>query len=252
MEFFFKSFGLSYASLITLFLISILSAFWITKYKFLPIVLITLFTVGSVLFLITLDENWFQQLYIMISSFIFTFALIGLYRFFIQQEKWFKKEEIKLKAIDSGFNLNQAIILISVFLISSGIYNLYIDFDLPLWVVILIIFITIFFSTIYLTKINFLKSKAHELYLDSIKNKTFSFYSFLFGLIVVELIWAISFWPANHLTVGAIVLSIYYFCWNILKNYLRNKLSKKNVILNSIFFIAFFCITLLTGNWKIS
>ena len=226
MEFFFKSFGLSYASLITLFLISVLSAFWITKYRFLPIVLITLWTTGSVLFLMTLDENGFQQSYIILSSFIFAFALIGLYRFFIQQEKWTKKEEVKLKILDSGFNLNQAIVLISIFLISSGIYKIYIDLDLPLWTLLLIIFITIFFSTPSLTRINFLKSKAHEFYLDSSKNKTFSFYSFLFGLIIVELVWAISFWPTNHLTAGAIILSIYYPCWNILKDYLRNNLSK--------------------------
>lgn len=252
MEFFFKSFGLSYASLITLFLISVLSAFWITKYRFLPIILITLWTTGSVLFLTTLDENYFQQLYIIASSLIFSLALIGLYRFFIQQEKWIKKEKVRLKVLDSGFNLNQSIILISIFLISGGIYNIYVDLNLPLWIVLIIIFITIFFSTIYLTRINFLKSKAHEFYLDSSKNKTFGFYSFLFGLIAVELIWAISFWPANHLTVGAIVLSIYYPCWNILRDYLRNNLSKKIVILNSLFFIAFLCVTLLTGNWKIT
>ena len=252
MEFFFKSFGLSYASLITLFLISVLSAFWVTKYRFLPIILILLWTMGSVLFLITLEENSFQQLYIIASSLIFAFALIGLYRFFIQQEKWLEKEKVKFKMLDSGFNLNQAIILISIFLISSGIYSVYIDLDLSLWTILIIIFITIFSSTIYLTKINFLKSKAHELYLDSSKNKTFVFYSFLFGLIIVELVWVISFWPANHLTVGAIVLLTYYFCWNVLRDYLRNNLSKKIVILNSLFFMTFLCITLLTGNWKIT
>ncbi|MEA2098233.1 MAG: hypothetical protein U9P70_04160 [Patescibacteria group bacterium] len=251
MEFFFKSFGLSYASLITLFLISVLSAFWVTKYKFLPIILIMLWTTGSVLFLMTLEENSFQQLYIVASSLIFALVLIGLYRFFIQQEKWLEKEKVKFKVLDSGFNLNQVIILISIFLISSGIYNIYIDLILSLWIILILIFITTFFSTIYLTKINFLKSKAHELYLDSSKNKTFVFYSFLFSLIVVELVWVISFWPANHLTVGAIVLLVYYSCWNILRDYLRNNLSKKVVILNSLFFITFLCITFLTGNWKI-
>lgn len=252
MEFFFKSAGLSYSSLITLFLISISSAFWITRYRFLPIILIVLFTTGSVLFLITLGENSFQQLYIGASSLIFALALIGLYRFFIQQEKWIKDEKIKPRALDSGFNLNQAIILISIFLISSGVYGLYIDLDLPLWTILLTIFITIFFSTLYLTRINFLKSKAHELYLDSSRNKTFNFYSFLLGLIIVELVWAMSFWPANHLTIGAMILLAYYFCWSILRDYLRNMLLRKTIIFNLLFFIIFLGVTLFTGNWKIS
>jgi hypothetical protein len=252
MEFFFKSAGLSYASLITLFLISISSAFWITKYRFLPIILIVLYATGSVLFLITLGENSFQQLYIGISSLIFALALAGLYRFFIQQEKWIKNEKMRPRALDSGFNLNQVIILISIFLISSGIYGLYIDLDLPLWPILLIIFITIYFSTLYLTKINFLKSKACELYLDSARNKTFNFYSFLLGLIIVELVWAMNFWPANHLTIGAIILLIYYFCWSILRDYLRNMLLRKTIIFNLLFFILFLGVTFFTGNWKIS
>ena len=252
MEFFFRSFGLSKSSLITLFLVSILSAFWITKYRFLPIILILLFTTGSVLTLITIGRNSFQQLYIKLVSIMFFFSLIGLHRFFIQQENWMKKESIKPKILDSGFNLNQSIILISIFLISSGTYGLYIDLDLPLWFLTIIIFTTIFSSTIYLTKINFLKSKAEEIHLDTVKNKTFNFYSFLLSLIIVELIWALSFSPANHLTVGALILSIYYPYWNILKHYLRNKLTKKIVVTNILFFLFFLSITILLGQWTIS
>lgn len=254
MEFYFRSFGLSWSSLITLFLISILSAFWITKYRLQPIILTILWTTGSVLFLRTLEEGIFQQLYITSSSLIFLFALVGLHRFFIQEEKWSNQKKVKLKVLDSGFNLNQVIVLLSVFLISSGVYNIYLDFEfnLPLWMILTIIFVTIFFSTIYLTEINFLKSKAHEIYLSSSRNKTFILYSSLFGLLVVELIWAFSFWPANHLTVGAITLSVYYIYWNILKNYLKNNLSKKKIILNCLFFITFLSITILTGNWKIT
>ncbi|MDF1498296.1 MAG: hypothetical protein P1P85_02995 [Patescibacteria group bacterium] len=252
MEFFFRSFGLSQSSLITLFLISILSAFWITKYRFLPIILILLFTSGSVVFLVTLGKNSFQHLYITLISFAFLFALMGLHRFFIQQEHWMKKETMKPKVLDSGFNLNQSIIMISVFLISSGIYSLYIDLDLPLWIMMTIIFITIFFSTIYLTRINFLKSKADDIHLDSIKNKTLNFYSFLSGLIVVELIWAISFLPANHLIIGAIILSVYYSFWNILKDYLRNMLLEKIIISNLFFVLIFLIITIFTVNWEIS
>ena len=251
MKFFFESLGLSYLSLIVLFLISALSAFWVTKYRFLPIILTMLFTTSSVLFLLTLGRNNFQQLYIVFSSLLFAVTLIGLNRFFMQQENLKHKEEMEAKILDSGFNLNQTIVLISIFLLSSGMYGVYLDFDLPVWSIMFAVSISIFFSTLYLTRINFLKSKALELHLDSFKNKTFTFYSFLFGFIALELIWIISFLPVNHLTVGAMILSFYYSFWNILRCYLRNELSKKTVLLNLIFFISAIGFIFMTSKWDI-
>jgi hypothetical protein len=251
MKFFFESSGLSYSSLIALFLISALSAFWITKHRLLPVILMMLFTTSSVLFLLTLGKNNFQQLYIVLSSALFTVTLIGLYRFFMQQENLKHKEEMEAKILDSGFNLNQTIVLISIFLLSSGMYGIYLDLDLPVWSIMIAISASVFFSTLYLTKINFLKSKALELHLDSFKNKTFTLYSFLFGFIALELIWIISFLPVNHLTVGAIILSFYYSFWNILRDYLRNKLAKKTVVLNFLFFISATSFIFITSKWEI-
>jgi len=251
MKFFFEGLGLSYLSLLTLFLISVFSAFWITKHRFLPIILTMLFTTSSVLFLLTLGRNNFQHLYIIFSSLLFTITLIGLNRFFGQEESLRQEEKIKAKILDSGFNLNQTIILVSIFLSSSGMYGIYLDLDLPVWSIMLAIFISVFFSTLYLTKINFLKSKALQLHLDSFKNRTFTFYSFLFGFIVLELVWIISFLPVNHLTVGAIILSFYYSFWNILRSYLRNELSKKTVFLNLLFFVIMIGFIFTTSKWSI-
>jgi len=252
MKFFFESLGLSYLSLIALFLISALSAFWVTKHRLLPIILTMLFTTSSVLFFLTLGRRNFQQLYIVFSSLLFTITLIGLNRFFRQQENLKQEEETKIKILDSGFNLNQTIVLISIFLSSSGMYGIYLDFDLPSWSIMLAIFISIFFATLYLTKINFLKSKALELHLDSFKNRTFLFYSFLFGFIALELVWIISFLPVNHLTVGAIILSFYYFFWNILRSYLRNELSKKIAFSNLTFFVVAVGFIFITSKWGIN
>ena len=251
MKFFFESLGLSYLSLIALFLISALSAFWVTKHRLLPIILTMLFTTSSVLFLLTLGKNNFQQLYIIFSSLLFTITLIGLNRFFMQQENLKQKEKMEAKILDSGFNLNQTVVLASIFLLSSGMYGLYLDFDLPVWSIMFAISISIFFSTLYLTRINFLKSKTLELHLDSFKNKTFTFYSFLFGFIALELVWIISFLPVNHLTVGAIILSFYYSFWNILRNYLRNELSRKTVFSNLIFFMSAISFIFITSKWDI-
>jgi len=252
LEFFFKSFGFSYNSLFALFAISTFSAFWITKYRFFPVILTVLFSTSSVIFLLTLGKENFQYLYIIISSIIFMLALMGLNKFFVQEEDGSSgKNNKSFGILDSGFNLNQTIVLISVFLFSSGIYGIYIDLNLSVWVIMIVIFICVFLSTFYLTRINFLKSKGLELHLDSAKNKTFLLYSFLSGFLVSELIWAISFLPANHLTTGAIILCSYYVFWSVLRDYLRNSLTKKSVFLNLIFLVVFESFIIIANKWDI-
>ncbi len=252
LEIFFKSLGLSVYSLLILFAISTFSSFWITRYKFLPVMLTTISSTSIVLFFITLGDRNFQYLYMTLSSFIFMFALIGLDKFFVQQREYgSERREKRIKIFDSGFNLNQSIIMISLFLLSSGIYGIYINFAFSTWIVIFIIFLGVFASTIYLTQINFIKSKKLELHLDSAKNKTFTFYSFLLAFLMSELVWTISFWPANQLTVGAIVLITYYTAWNILRSYLRNELTRSVIIYNLIFFLIFGFTIMATSKWGI-
>ncbi|MFZ2970469.1 MAG: hypothetical protein WA063_04940, partial [Minisyncoccia bacterium] len=232
--------------------ISTFSTFWITRYKFLPVMLTTISSTSIVLFFITLGDRNFQYLYMTLSSFIFMFALIGLDKFFVQQREYgSERREKRIKIFDSGFNLNQSIIMISLFLLSSGIYGIYINFAFSTWIVIFIIFLGVFASTIYLTQINFIKSKELELHLDSAKNKTFTFYSFLLAFLMSELVWTISFWPANQLTVGAIVLITYYTAWNILRSYLRNELTRSVIIYNLIFFLIFGFTIMATSKWGI-
>lgn len=252
LEIFFKSLGLSVYSLLILFAISTFSSFWITRYKFLPVMLTAISSTSIVLFFITLGDRNFQYLYMTLSSFIFMFALIGLDKFFVQQREYGSEgREKRIKIFDSGFNLNQSIIMISLFLLSSGIYGIYINFAFSTWIVIFIIFLGVFASTIYLTRINFIKSKELELHLDSAKNKTFTFYSFLLAFLMSELVWTISFWPANQLTVGAIVLITYYTAWNILRSYLRNELTRSVIIYNLIFFLIFGFTIMATSKWGI-
>ncbi len=252
LEIFFKSHGLSLNSLLILFVVSSFSSFWITRYKLLPIMLTTISSTSIVLFFITLGDRNLQYIYMSLSSLIFMFALIGLDKFFVQQRKYgVERIEKRIKIFDSGFNLNQTIIMTSLFLLSSRIYGIYLNFAFSTWIVLLIIFLGVFSSTFYLTKINFIKSKELELHLDSAKNKTFTLYSFLLAFLMSELVWAISFWPANQLTVGAIVLISYYSAWNVLRSYLRNELTRSIIAYNLMFFLIFGLAIMLTSKWGI-
>jgi len=178
-------------------------------------------------------------------------SLIAMDKFFSQEDISKETREARISILDSGFNLNQSIIMMSVFLFTSGIYGIYTDLGLSTWTVMMVIFFGTLSSTFYLTKINFIKSQELELHLDSAKNKTFTFYSFLFALLISELVWSLSFWPSNQLTVGALVLISYYTAWNVLKNYLRNELTRTIIIHNLIFFIISASIMIITSKWDI-
>jgi len=239
LDMFFKSFGFSMNAVILLLLISAASAFWITGYKYLPMLLGTLLAMGSVSFLLTIGQGAFQQYFIIFASFLFTVAMIGLSRFFTPEEE--RPSEEKVRLLDSGFNLNQSIVLFALFFLSSGIYGIYTIANIAPWQMTLVMFTGVFLSSEYLIRINFLKSRELELHLDYLKNRSFDFFSFLLALVMVELVWVMIFLPINYLTFGAIILIIFYSYWDIVRRYLRNELTRRNFL----FAVAFATVAIL-------
>jgi len=230
---FFKSFGFSVSAVVLLFLLSAASAFWITRYRYLPIILSILFAMGSVTFLLSIGESSLQQYFIIFVSLLFVVTMVGLYRFFMPQEERPREEKIQL--IDSGFSLNQAIVIFSLFFLSSGIYGIYIIAGISTWQMMLVMLVGIYLSSYYLIKINFIKSQELELHLDYYRNRTFNFYSFLLALVMIELVWGLIYLPINHLTFGATVLVVFFSYWNIAKSYLRNELTRRKFIVSVAF-----------------
>ncbi|MFA7169252.1 MAG: hypothetical protein WC178_00125 [Candidatus Paceibacterota bacterium] len=250
LDIFFKSFGFSIGAIIVLFLISGFSAFWITSYKYLPVVLSILLATGSVAFLLTIGQSAMQQFFIVFVSILFAITMVGLYRFFTPKEERPQADQVKL--LDSGFNLNQAITMFSIFFLSSGIYGIYSVANIHSWQLLIIMFMGIYFSSFYLTKINFLKSQELELHLDYYKNRSLNFYSFLLALLMLELIWTMTFLPINQLTFGAIVLTIFFSYWNIVRGYLRGELTRRKFIGEVAFAITTTLIILLTSKLYIN
>ena len=251
LHFFVGNIGLSFYILAVLFIVVAISVFGVARRQLFPILPMMVFTASSVLFLLTLGKNNFQDIYITLSSLLFFFALFGLDQFFSQWKKYNHQEIIKRKALYFGFNIQQTIIIFSIFFLTSGIFGIYMDLNFPIWIVMVAIFIGTQILTLYLVKINFLKNKIAKDRLVSFSDRTFIFYSFLFGFLIAEIIWVINFSPANHLTVGSIVLCLYYFFWNILQNRFKNNLTKKMVVFNLAFLIIALSAILTTSKWGI-
>ncbi len=251
MKFFLDNDGISYFALTVLFLTSAIGAVWVARYRILPIILITIFTTSIVLFLFTLGKNSFQDSYVIFSSLLFTLALVGLNKFFSQRKKYDYQEVIDKKILYFGFNLNQTVILFSVFFLSSGIYGIYIDLNFPIWIAMAAVFVGVSILTFYFVKVNFLKNKIAKDRMISFADKTFAFYSFLFGFLVAEIFWVVSFLPANHLTVGLIILCLCYSFWSILQDRLESKLTRKSVFFKLAFFAVAVGIIFATSKWGI-
>ena len=96
LDMFFKSFGFSINALVLLFLLSGFSAYWITGYKYLPMVLSVLLATGSVAFLLTIGQSSIQQYFIAFASLLFIVTMVGLYRFFTPEEERPAADKVKL------------------------------------------------------------------------------------------------------------------------------------------------------------
>ena len=251
MKFFLDEDGISYFAVAVLFLTSVIGAPWTAGYRILPIILITVFTTSVILFLLTLGKNSFQNSYVIFSSLLFILTLIGLDKFFSQRKKYDHQETVDKKTLYFGFNLNQTVVLFAVFFLASGIYGIYIDLNFPIWIAMAAIFAGVSILIFYFVKINFLKNKIAKDRMVSSTSKTFTLYSFLFGFLAAEIFWAMSFLPANHLTVGSITLCFCYSFWSILQDRLESKLTRRSVFSKLLFFVIAVGIIFATSKWGI-
>ena len=215
----------------------------------LPVAISILIAASCLIFLITLKDNASRYYGSGLFSFIFALALISANIFFSQYHRCQKGKRIRIKFLNLSSGFLKSVLLVSVFLWTVGIYGLYIDLELPVHLLMLTVLLSAVFSTRCLLRIS-------QLSRNMISREKFSssaawFHSFLLGLIMVELIWAISFWPVSQLTAGAIILVNYYVFWNILENYLKNTLSKKIISSNILLLATAVILLLLSSKWEI-
>ena len=211
------------------------------KCRFLPFIILTLVSASHLIFLFASKDNYSKDIYLVLFSFIFLMALAGINIFFNRHYRQ-QAKEVKTRFPGIGFNLIKSVIFISIFLWTVGGYGLYLSMEFPTHLLMLIILINIILSTYCLFKIS--RSLQRE-------TPLLWFYSFLLGIIMVELIWAISFWPISGLTAGAIILANYYIFHNILENYLKNSLNKKIIFSNILFLAIIIASLLFSSQWEI-
>jgi phosphotransferase system glucose/maltose/N-acetylglucosamine-specific IIC component len=182
------------------------------------------FFYASLLYLITL--NYEQQIFIFLATGMNYLALFGAYRL----GKYEKDQTAK--------GMNMAATSATVFFTYAGAYGLYLNFLVPLYALMLGYFL-----------ITLLTSYQYFSLVKEDAKKTALVYSFILGLSMMEVAWAINFWPFGYLTTGVIALILYYMLWSIVQSYFLNVLSQKRTMLSMLFFSFLILIVLLTSKW---
>ena len=127
---------------------------------------------------------------------------------------------------------------VTIFFFYAAAYGFYLNFEVPLWGLMIAFFLVTFIvSYNYLSIISLQRARGALLH------------SAALGFAMTQLIWAMSFWPFGYLTTGVIALIFYYILWDLIQSYFLNLLSRKRVVANVIFFTVLAGMVLISSRW---
>jgi len=192
------------------------------RFSILPV----LFVISSAALLYLVGLPYEQQIFIFLTTLMYYMMLLGIYRL----ERY--------EGDQTARGMNMAATSTVIFFTYAGFYGLYLNFMVPIYVLML--------SYLVVTS---LVTYQHFSIIKSEDKRLVFAYSFLLGLLMAEIIWTMNFWPFGYLTTGVIALILYYMLWDTVQSYFLNLLSRKRVIANAIFFSFLILLVLLTSKW---
>jgi Protein of unknown function (DUF5656) len=177
-----------------------------------------------------IDSRVQQQIFAVLSSMMVYSAFIGSYRL-----KQAPKDQTAVALLHTAA-------LAGLFLFYASIYGFYLNFNFPLWALMIL-----FFGGTALTSFVTLMAGGRP----EEKKMQAKLYSVLLGLMLAELAWVISFWPFGYLTTGAITLVFYFIAWDIAWHAFDDSLTLKSTLFRMTFFFLLVGLLLLSTPWRI-
>ncbi len=212
-------------SLITLSIIAAkkLTGYWYTAY--LPSTLA--FSVPLLLSLI--DRGFETRAFITIASIIYYGALLGIYRLRQNERDKTARAMLNLAALSS------------LFFVFTAIYGLYINYEVHLTILLSVFFIVSFLVAFH-TLFTAWEPKDTKLILLT---------AFTIGMLMMELIWVVHFWPFGYLTVGAAMLINFFLLWKISFDLIRGQFVLKNALQESVMLLFLLALLVMTSPWNL-
>ncbi len=116
------------------------------------------------------------------------------------------------------FNILTMAYLLSAFFAYVILYNFYLVLDLSSWITMLAVFLlTFLFCQFNLWRSDLLRTDSKA-------------YAFILSLILMEVFWALTFWPLLALSSGLVLFLVYYIFSDIFNLLLKKSLNRKNLL----------------------
>lgn len=191
---------------------------------FIPILL----SLSSPTLLSLIDSSAQRQVFVGLSFLMYYFALLGNYR--LRHAPTDKTGEAFLNTAAMA----------AMFFYYAGLYGFYLNFNFPLWGLMLLYFIGAS-----------LTSYETFMSVDTKERKRVIMYSVLLGLIMGEMAWVMSLWPFGYLTTGVLGAIFFFIIWDISFDAFRQSLSLKKAALRILFFLGLILLLLISSPWRI-
>ena len=195
--------------------------------KWYPSFLPSIVSFSALLLLSLIDIAFQQEVFVLVATILFYSSLLGIYR-------------LKITPGDETARalLNTAA-LASLFFTYSAAYGLYLNYTVPVAVLMLVFFLATAIAT-FQTLFWVGKDDVRAVFLSSVA----------LGAVMGELIWIVHFWPFGYLTVGAAMLLFFYGLWRHILDLLRNTATLKRTLLESTILLLLLGLLLATSPWR--
>ncbi len=126
------------------------------------------------------------------------------------------------------------------FFFFTSLMGLYLNFELSIAFLMLVVAVVISIITF----VSFLTVSRDE------KERNI-LYSTLVGVLMGELFFIASFWPFGYLTIGSVLVSIYFLFWEIALDAFKNSLSLRKAMTRVLFITFLIVLVLWSSPWQI-
>ncbi len=223
----FASWGWYFFSIVPLVIVSLLASRRLTG-RFADGMLPILLAVASPTLLSLIDSPRQVQVFVVLSTVMYYFALLGNYR--LRHAPTDKTAEAFLNASAMA----------AMFFFYAGLYGFYLNFSFPLWGLMILYAL----GTALCAYETLLPAHRRE-------HGRVKLYSMLLGLIMGEMAWVMSFWPFGYLTTGVLGVIFFFMVWDIAFDAFRDALSLRRATLRILFFLGLILLLLLSSPWRI-
>lgn len=215
---------------------------FIRKIYFLAIPL--LISANSVVFLFLVDSNIEKQIFIGLTVGIYYLTLLGIYRL-----KFYCKDETARAMLDLG-------ILTAAFFSFVCGFALFLNYQIEVWMLLVAFCAVVFsvsFPSFYICAISKCKERkvAHLGRIFEISNINVTFLSLILAVVMAQIVWGISFWPFSYLTIGIILLIIFFVMWNMTKSFFLGYFSLRSVLITGVGAGLLITVILVTAQWDL-